>query len=125
MSRRLYRQMAQARVSLNQALSPLSALERERVDREVAAHMDAARAADAKALERIDHPVIDVTPGGMWFRVQRVYRSRDGQHAEFIGEFRRQADALLMHRRERGRARVIDPRGKVIADNWHQVEVRA
>lgn len=74
-------------------------------------------------IARIEHPVIQA-PAHKCYRVIRLYLMGDIQGIEDIGAFREPAPALQLIAREEGRARVLDPNGKVYADNWQKLERR-
>lgn len=75
-------------------------------------------------IQRIAHPVVQTTHS-RWFRVIRLFETRDGLHVEDIGEFPQLADAITLGTREIGRVRVLNPNGKVVTDNGQPIESRA
>jgi hypothetical protein len=82
-------------------------------------------AAAAEAPTKVHHPAVR-TPYRKTWRVVRYYRQHDQIQIEDISPGSRVAGpALLIMTRELGRARVLDPDGKVYADNLHAIEDRA
>jgi hypothetical protein len=76
------------------------------------------------APERIHHPAI-TAPAYLCYRVVRRYRQRGGfTEVEDIGAFHSPLQAADMLAKEIGRAQVLDPRGKVWADNLQPIEER-
>jgi hypothetical protein len=76
------------------------------------------------AQERIHHPAI-TPPQYLCYRVVRRYRPLGGfTQVEDIGAFHSPLKAAEMLAREIGRAQVLDPRGKVWADNLQPIEER-
>ena len=73
---------------------------------------------------RTVHPVVE-TRHSRWFRVIRLFKTRDGLQVEDIGEFPHMSAAILLGAREVGRARVLDQNGKLISDNGQPIESRA
>lgn len=84
---------------------------------------DRLRAPETKAIERIAHPTIP-TPSRRCYRVIRRYTISDRSSLEDIGAFTDPALAMRMLTREAGRAQVLDPDGKVYADNLRDMERR-
>lgn len=78
---------------------------------------------EAPTLARVRHPVIKA-PQYKCYRVIRHFRQGGWTQFEDIGAFYSAVDAALMLAREEGNARVLDPRGKVFADNFQPIEER-
>lgn len=74
-------------------------------------------------VQRIAHPVV-TAPANKCYRVIRLYLMGDVVGIEDIGAFREPGGALVMSTREQGRARVLDPNGKVYSDNLQRMEQR-
>lgn len=89
-------------------------------ERDAAAGAERAR---ATVLERVEHPV--VTPPRRGFRVIRLFLLQGHLSIEDIGQPANAAEAMAISTTERWRAQVLDPEGKVYADNWRQMERRA
>ena len=81
-------------------------------------------AAAAAPIVRRVHPVVE-TSHSRWFRVIRLFKTRDGLQVEDIGEFPHMTEAILLGSREVGRARVLDGNGKLMSDNGQLIESRA
>jgi len=73
---------------------------------------------------RVRHPVTRA-PSWKCYRVVRHYRQGGVLQFEDIGAFHDAMPALTMLTREVGKARILDPQGKVYADNWQPIEERA
>lgn len=92
-------------------------------------HMDVTAVAPAKAprtLEpppRIVHPTVKAPEWKCW-RVVRLFTKQGEVCLEDIGSFGGVVDAVRMLSREQGKARVLDPNGKVYADNYQPLEAR-
>ena len=69
------------------------------------------------------HPV-QKAPERKCYRVIRMFRQRGTFEFEDIGAFVEAGNALRMLDREIGKARVLDPNGKVYSDNWQPIETR-
>jgi hypothetical protein len=87
---------------------------------------DAKRATDvspAAPAARVHHLAIP-SPQFLCYRVIRQYREHGVTWIEDIGAFGNARLALLLLSTETGRAQVLDPRGKVYADNLQPIEER-
>ena len=77
------------------------------------------------AMVKVHHPAVKA-PEWKCYRVIRLYR-RSGQALtdfEDIGRFKTHGAALVCLNTEDGCARVLDPNGRVLADNFRQIETR-
>lgn len=76
------------------------------------------------AIVRIHHPVTKA-PEYRCYRVVRHFRRDDCVEFEDIGAFKDPLPALRMLDAELGRARILDPNGRVYSDNLQTMETRA
>jgi hypothetical protein len=72
---------------------------------------------------RVAHPVIQRSYLKC-YRVVRLFTGPHGLSLEDIGAFKSPESAIAMSIRERGRARVFDPNGKLYTDNLQPIESR-
>jgi hypothetical protein len=121
--------MARRRAGINRWNKRLGIwMSRRRADtdarRDQALEAERAEAA-AAAPTKVHHPAVRAPFQKTW-RVVRYYRQHDQIQIEDISPGSRVAGpALLIMARELGRARVLDPDGKVHADNLRPIEDRA
>jgi hypothetical protein len=72
----------------------------------------------------VRHPVL-VKTEGLYFMVVRLYRRAGVLEREPIGEFKSEHEAVACVRAEAGRARATNTSGKIVADNFREIEERA
>ena len=117
MSRRLYRQMAQARAALNRRSGDTFDYVAYKEQQEAATALSPIPTAPPA---RIHHPVLKA-PQRKCYRALRFWKGE--AYGEDIG-FGTKDQALAILRRELGWAIVVDPNGKRIAYNWQPLEAR-